>query len=34
MLNVAKREDGKFHTSFVRTIVEDYEDSFHDDCRM
>ncbi len=34
MLNVAKREDGKFHTSFVRTIVENYEDSFHDDCRM
>jgi len=34
MLNVVKREDGKFHTSFVRTIVEDYEDSFHDECRM
>ena len=34
MLRVAKRDDGKFHTSFVRTIVEDYEDSFHDDCRM
>lgn len=34
VLKVAKREDGKFHTSFVRTIVEDYEDSFHDDCKM
>ncbi len=34
MLNVAKRDDGKFHTSFVRTIVEDYEDSYHDDCKM
>ena len=34
MLNVAKREDGQFHTSFVRTIVEDYADSFHEDCQM
>ena len=33
-LKVVKREDGKFHTSFVRTIVEDYTDSFADDCRM
>jgi branched-chain amino acid transport system substrate-binding protein len=34
MLTVAKREDGQFHTSFVRTIVEDYADSFHEECRM
>jgi len=34
MLSVIKREDGKFQTSFVRTIVEDYEDSFHEDCAM
>ena len=34
MLKVAKRDDGKFHTSFVNTIVEDYEDSFHEECKM
>ncbi len=34
MLNVVKRDDGKFHTSFVRTVVEDYADSFHQDCKM
>ncbi|MGB5863562.1 MAG: ABC transporter substrate-binding protein [Sulfitobacter sp.] len=34
MLNVVKRDDGQFHTSFVRTIVEDYADSFHQDCKM
>ncbi|MEP4194604.1 MAG: ABC transporter substrate-binding protein [Aliishimia sp.] len=34
MLNVVKRDDGKYHTSFVRTIVEDYADSFHQDCKM
>lgn len=34
MLKVAKRDDGKFHTSFVRTIVEDYADSFHSECKM
>lgn len=34
MLNVVKRDDGKFHTSFVRTIVEDFADSFHQDCAM
>ena len=34
MLNVVKRQDGKFHTSFVRTIAESYEDSFHEECRM
>lgn len=34
MLKVAKRADGKFHTSFVRTIVEDYQDSFHNECKM
>jgi len=34
MLQVVKRDDGQFHTSFVRTIAEDYADSFHQDCRM
>lgn len=34
MLKVVKREDGKYHTSFVRTVVEDYADSFHEKCRM
>ncbi|WP_370401973.1 ABC transporter substrate-binding protein [Sulfitobacter sp. JB4-11] len=34
MLNVVKRDDGKFHTSFVRTVAEDYADSFHQDCKM
>ena len=34
MLNVVKREDGQFHTSFVRTVAEDYADSFHQDCKM
>lgn len=33
-LKVVKRNDGKFHTSFVSTIVEDYKDSFAGDCRM
>lgn len=34
MLNVIKRQDGKFQTSFVRTIADDYADSFHQDCKM
>lgn len=34
MLKVVKRDDGKFHTSFVRTIAEDYADSFSQDCKM
>ncbi|MDF1775445.1 MAG: ABC transporter substrate-binding protein [Rhizobiaceae bacterium] len=34
MLNVVKRDDGKFHTSFVRTIAKDYADSFSQDCKM
>ena len=34
MLEVVKRDDGQFHTSFVRTIAEDYADSFHQDCEM
>jgi len=34
MLKVVKRDDGKFHTSIVRTIVEEYADSFHEDCKM
>ena len=34
MLQVVKRDDGQFHTSFVRTIAEDYADSFHQDCEM
>ncbi|WP_227270745.1 ABC transporter substrate-binding protein [Roseobacter weihaiensis] len=34
MLKVVKRDDGKFHTSFVRTVAEDYADSFSQDCKM
>jgi branched-chain amino acid transport system substrate-binding protein len=34
MLTVVKRDDGQFHTSFVRTVVEDYADSFHEECKM
>jgi len=34
MLKVVKRDDGKYHTSFVSTVVEDYADSFHQDCKM
>tara|TARA_R110000751_G_scaffold288076_1_gene393106 strand:- start:4866 stop:6035 length:1170 start_codon:yes stop_codon:yes gene_type:complete len=34
MLNVVKRDDGKFHTSFVRTVAKDYADSFSQDCKM
>ncbi|MDF2371942.1 MAG: ABC transporter substrate-binding protein [Rhizobiaceae bacterium] len=34
MLNVVKRDDGKFHTSFVRTIAKDYADSFSQNCKM
>ncbi|WP_306028269.1 ABC transporter substrate-binding protein [Stappia sp. MMSF_3263] len=34
MLKVAKREDGKYWTTVVKTVVEDYEDSFHQDCKM
>jgi len=33
-LTVVKREDGAYHTSFVQTIVEGYEDSFNADCDM
>ncbi|UOA32782.1 Leucine-, isoleucine-, valine-, threonine-, and alanine-binding protein [Sulfitobacter sp. DSM 110093] len=34
MLNVIKRDDGNYQTSFVRTIAEDYSDSFHQECKM
>lgn len=34
MLDIVKRDDGKFHTSFVRTVAEDYADSFSQDCKM
>lgn len=33
-LMVVKRDDGKYHTSFVSTMVKDYADSFHQDCKM
>ncbi|WP_179379468.1 ABC transporter substrate-binding protein [Jannaschia marina] len=33
-LEIVKREDGQFHTSFVRTVAEDYADSFHAECDM
>ncbi len=34
MLTVVKRDDGQYHTSFVRTVKEDYADSFHEECQM
>ncbi|MBD1549284.1 ABC transporter substrate-binding protein [Roseibium aggregatum] len=34
LLEVAKRDDGKFWTTAKRTIVKDYADSFHDECKM
>ncbi len=34
MLQVAKRDDGKYWTTHVRTVVEEYKDSFHQDCKM
>lgn len=34
MLQVAKREDGKFWTTAKRTVVTDYADSFHAECKM
>lgn len=34
MLTVVKRDDGKYATSVVRKVVEDYKDSFHQDCKM
>lgn len=34
MLTVVKRDDGKYHTSFVKTLAEDYADSFHAECKM
>lgn len=34
MLKVVKRDDGQYHTSFVRTVAENYADSFHQDCKM
>lgn len=34
MTTVVKRDDGQFQTSFVRTVVTDYADSFHQDCDM
>ena len=33
-LTVVKRDDGAYHTSFVGTIAQDYEDSFSADCDM
>lgn len=34
MLSVVKRDDDQYHTSFVRTVAEDYADSFYQDCKM
>ncbi len=34
MLKVVERADGKFHTSYVETMIEDYADSFKQDCAM
>ncbi|MDC0135458.1 ABC transporter substrate-binding protein [Sulfitobacter sp.] len=33
-MTIVKRDDGKFHTSFVSTVAEDYADSFHEECGM
>lgn len=34
LLEVAKRDDGKFWTTAKRTIVTDYADNFHAECKM
>lgn len=34
LLEVAKRDDGKFWTTAKRTIVTNYADSFHSECKM
>ncbi|MEM5582982.1 MULTISPECIES: ABC transporter substrate-binding protein [unclassified Roseibium] len=34
LLEVAKRDDGKFWTTAKQTIVTDYADSFHSECKM
>lgn len=34
MLKVVERADGKFHTSYVETMIEDYSDSFKQECSM
>ncbi len=34
MLKVVKRDDGKFHTSVVRTVAKNYADSFSKNCKM
>ena len=34
MLQVVERADGKFHTSYMETMIEDYFDSFKQDCAM
>ena len=34
MLQVVERADGKFHTSYMETMIEDYSDSFKQDCAM
>ena len=34
LLEVAKRDDGQYWTTVKRTIVKDYADSLHDECKM
>lgn len=34
LLKVAKRDDGKFHTSIVEKVFDDYEDSYAGECKM
>lgn len=34
MARVVKREDGKFHTSIVEKIFDDYQDNYAKDCKM
>lgn len=34
LIEVAKRDDGKYWTTAKRTVVTDYADSFHAECKM
>jgi branched-chain amino acid transport system substrate-binding protein len=34
MARVVKREDGKFHTSIVEKIFDDYQDNYAANCKM
>lgn len=34
LLEVVKRDDGKYHTSIVEKVYDDYSDSYADQCKM